>query len=344
MLGGAEYMGQMQLPNGSENRVFRRGDGQVVMAVWNAEPTREKLYLGEQVRQYDLLGRSVSATADGREQVIDVGPTPSFVLGLHEAITRWRMHMKFEKNQVPSVFSKPHHNSLSFKNFFPQGVGGTMKIVVLEDGAPGAAATPADAKLASGFSLDRWTIEPPQATFQLPTEGEMKFPFDIKLKDALFGKQPMRIDFTVEADERYQFSVYHQMEVGTEDLTLHVKSRLDKEGTLIVEQRMTNSAGRLADFKCYLRVRGHQPQRMQVYRLGPNPDRKIYRFAEGAELIGETMMLEIEELNGPRVLKYRFVAGAPQREPVNIESTDSPHDPAQPESNEPPPALARHGS
>ena len=81
----------------------------------------------------------------------------------------------------------------------------------------------------------------------------MKFPFDIKLKNALYGKQPMRIDFTIEADERLEFSVYSEMEVGTEDLTLDVKSHLDKDGTLIVEQLMTNRTDRLADFKCHLR-------------------------------------------------------------------------------------------
>ena len=47
MLGGAQYIGQIQLPGGSENRIFLRGDGQVVMVAWNREPTREVLYLGD---------------------------------------------------------------------------------------------------------------------------------------------------------------------------------------------------------------------------------------------------------------------------------------------------------
>ena len=88
------------------------------------KPTREVLYLGDNVQQFDMLGRSTPAEQQGREQAIEVGPTPTFVLGLHEAITRWRMNVQFETNQVPSIFSKPHHNSLTFKNFFPQGVGG----------------------------------------------------------------------------------------------------------------------------------------------------------------------------------------------------------------------------
>jgi hypothetical protein len=52
-----------------------------------------------------------------------------------------------------------------------------------------------------------------------------------------------------------------------------------------------------------------------VYRLGPNHDRKIYKFANGRELVGKEMMLEIEELNGPRFLHYRFVATA-ESEPL----------------------------
>ncbi len=58
MLGGAKYLGEMQLPSNSENRIFLRPDRQVVMVAWNRKPTREVLYLGPNVRQFDLLGRA----------------------------------------------------------------------------------------------------------------------------------------------------------------------------------------------------------------------------------------------------------------------------------------------
>ena len=38
-------------------------------------------------------------------------------------------------------------------------------------------------------------------------------------------------------------------------------------------------------------------------------DRKVYRIPDGADLVGKEMLLEIEEVNGQRMLKYRFVAG-----------------------------------
>jgi hypothetical protein len=306
----------MRLPAGSENQIFRRPDGQVVMVVWNRVPVKETLYLGESVKQFDIFGRGATLDGDANEQTIHVGPTPSFVLGLHDAITRWRMAVAFEKRQVPSVFAKPHPNALRFRNFFPQGVGGSMKIVVLNSRRTEEGKNDKSPVEPSGFMPDRWTIEPPQSSFQLAANAEMKFPFEIELRNALFGKQPVRIDFRVEADRPYQFSVYGELEVGTEDLTLEVTSHLDSDGTLIVEQLMTNNAEQLADFKCFLRARGHRRQRMQVYRLGKELDRKVYRFGNGRELVGKEMLLELEELNGPRELRYRFV---PQNSPLKSE-------------------------
>jgi hypothetical protein len=307
MLGGAEYLGQMQLPAGSTNRIFLRPDGQVVMVVWNTRPTQEVLYLGEDVRQYDVFGRTFTPRLANGQQTVHVDTTPAFVLGLHEAITRWRMAVEFEKRQVPSIYKKPHANSLVFQNFFPQGVGGSLKIVVpheepagVDEGSESGAGPPA------GFTLDRWTIEPPQATFQLAKGQQTNFPFEIELRNALFGKQPVRVDFKVESDVEYRFSVYHELEVGTQDLTLDIACHFDKEDTLLVEQLMTNGADQLADFRCYLSAKGRRPQRMQVYRVGRNPDRKVYRFPNGRGLLSKEMLLEIEELNGPRVLKYRF--------------------------------------
>jgi hypothetical protein len=269
-------------------------------------------------------GRTSLPPESGNEQIIAAGPQPAFVLGLHEAITRWRMSAVFEHHQVPSIFSKPHANALKFKNFFPQGVGGSFKIIVPQQRTEKPAGKEERPKGPAGFVPDRWTIEPPQGVFALAQEEEAYLPFDIRLKDAYFGNQPVRVDFNIQADEPRQFSVYTEMEVGTKDLTLVVDSHIDKDGNLIVEQLMTNNAERLADFRCYLfGVPGQRPQRMQVYRLGPNLDRKVYRVPDGRALVGREMWLEIEELNGPRVLRYRFVAKAkarPKKKPDEQES------------------------
>jgi hypothetical protein len=326
LLGGAQYLGQMQLPAGSANRIFLRPDGQLVMVVWNTKPTQEVLYLGEDVRQYDVFGRTSALQLQDGEQTIHVSTTPTFVLGLHEAITRWRMAVEFETHQVPSIFKKPHPNALRFQNFFPQGVGGSVRVVVPheEHAVDGASGAPE----ASGFTLDRWTIEPPLATFQLAPGQETRFPFEIELRNALYGSQPVRVEFKVESDVEYKFSVYRQLEVGTEDLTLDLECHVGKDGTLLIEQLMTNSAADMPDFRCYLSAKGRRPQRTQVYRLGPNLDRKVYRFPDGRDLMNKEMLLEIEELNGPRVLKYRFLPRdkpKPEVDPESAEKSSSSH-------------------
>jgi hypothetical protein len=308
MIGGGEFLGEMQLPGGSHNRVFLRPDGQVVMVVWNDSPIQEAIYLGKEVSQFDVLGQRTAPRMDKHEHILEVGPMPTFVLGLHEAITRWRMALSFDKNQVPSVYSKKHANAIAVRNFFPQGVGGTLSIVVpnnefgdrLEKGL--ATATPSEAL------SERWSIEPPTGPFRLARDGTFKFPFEIQLKvGANYGSQPIRIDFQVEADENYSFSVYRTMEVGTGDVTLSVNTHINDDGVLIVEQSMTNLGPQPADFRCFLSATGRRRQKSQIYQLsGKTPDRKVYRFPNGDELLGQQMALEIEELNGDRIFQYRF--------------------------------------
>src|SRR5262249_4113435 len=163
--------------------------------------------------------------------------------------------------------------------------------------------------------------------------------------NAFYGKQLVRIDFTVEAEERLQFSAYSSLEVGTKDLTLDVRSHLDKDGTLIVEQFMTNHDKHVADFKCHLRSKGYRPQRMEVYRLGPTMDRKVYRFPDGQDLVGKEMLLEVEEVNGPRVLKYRFVASdhIKEEQVSQDEKTDHRGDAQKAQSSRPLAPLAKLG-
>jgi hypothetical protein len=216
-------------------------------------------------------------------------------------------------------------------------VGGTVKIVLPQERGVVESASGQEGA-APGFFADRWSIEPPQTSFQLAANGETKFPFDIQLKSVWYGKKPVRIDFTIEADEKLEFSIYRDLEIGTEDLSLDVKSHLDKEGTLVVEQTMTNSAVHTADFKCSLRAPGRRPQRMQVYRLGKNAARKIYRIAEGRDLVGKELWLELEELNGPRTLKYRFVAGAQGAESQAVQGPSNAGNVAPPNAEVSPPA------
>jgi len=306
MLGGAKYIGSVQLPSGSENRNFLRPDGKVVMVVWNRTPIEETLFLGNEVQHIDIWGGSTRLATRSYEQTVKVGPVPSFVLGVNEPILRWRMALAFKHDHVESIFAKPHPNSVRFKNFFPQGIGGTISIVAVQNKKQRPSATETNNEVSTRDS-ERWSFDPPERNINLSAGESATFPFDVRLKNAIFGEQPVRVDFVVDADEKYHFSVYRKMWVGSGTISIDFQTHLEKDGTLVVEQIMTNSAPQLVDFKCFLYAKGYRRQRAQVYRLGSTPDRKMYRYRHGASLVGKELTLEAEEIGGERVLKCRFV-------------------------------------
>ena len=286
MLAGANYVGTLQLPGGSQNLVFSRG-GQATMVVWNTQPASEILYLGEEVTQVDPWGRKSTPQKQEHQQVLQVGMIPLFVTGVNEFIARWCMDFVLERNRLSSVFGVRHKNGFALKNPFPRGISGTAELV-----------TP-----------DGWIVEPRQTRFRLgPGEGfrqpfELMFPFD-----ARSGRRTVRMDFNVQADRAYRFSVYRHIDVGLRDVYIEITTRLNAQGELLVDQRFINETSQGVSFNCELFVPDRQRQRTQITGMGQGRDLKTYRLPDGKQLIGKTLWLRAEEIGGSRVLNYRFVA------------------------------------
>ena len=107
------------------------------------------------------------------------------------------------------------------------------------------------------------------------------------------------------ADQQYQYSVYRDLVVGDEFIELELHTRLDRDDSLIVEQRMINHSGDPVDFKCLLYAPGRRRQQMQVFRLSNSYDVKKYLYPNARDLIGSELWLRAEELGGTRVLNHR---------------------------------------
>jgi hypothetical protein len=286
LLSGARYLGSMQLPRHSHNRLFETPTGQVLMVVWNDEPAEEFLQFGDEVRVLDVWGRQQSPRADGDRQIVDVAAMPKFILGINSAIARWGMDVRFAERHVPSVFDKAHRNQIEIRNTFTQGVGGSLEII----------------------GPKKWQIIPQRIDFKLAAGETVLKPFEILLpSDAASGVAPIRVEFTADVDQTYRFSVDRELVVGDGEVDIETTTRLEEDGSLVVEQRMVNHGPRLVDFKCLLYAPGRRRQRLQVFRLGASPDTKIYRYPDGAQLLGAELWLRAEEVNGVRVLNHRFV-------------------------------------
>ncbi len=285
-LAGSKYLGSVSLANNSTNHIFER-DGQIVMVIWNDRLTDERVYLGDDVRQTDLWGHSVKPPKSDAEQVLRVGPLPTFITGLNAPVLRWRMSVQLAETQWPSVFGVAHSNALIVKNSFGQGISGQIRLV-----------TP-----------DGWRTSARDIGFKLAAGETLNQPFEVVLPlDAATGRQDIRFDFDIMADRRYQFSVRRQMDVGMDDIFASVNTRLNEQGELEIEQKLTNETDKVVSFKCFLYAPDRLPVVTQVVEQGRGVDTKNYRLPNGQELLGKNLLLRCDEIAGQRIINFRFVA------------------------------------
>jgi hypothetical protein len=285
-LAGKQYLGSINLLGGSVNHVFGLGE-EIVMVVWNDRPTQERVLLGGNVRQLDLWGRSTLIPTTYGEQMLEVGPMPTLVTGLNGSLFRLRTSIHLQQTTYPSVFGTPHPNVLTLKNSFAQGISGHVRL-----------ATPAG-----------WRTVPRDFNFKLAAGESLNQPFEVTLPlDAVTGKQDLRLDFDLMADQRYEFNVHRSVDVGSDDIYVKVATRLNEHGELEIEQRLVNETDTVASFKCYLYLPERLPVVSQVVEQGRGTDTKTFQLPKGQELVGKTLLLRADEIGGQRIINYRFVA------------------------------------
>ncbi len=286
MLASAEFVGSIDLPSGSENRIFVR-ENDAVMVVWNDTPTEEVIYLGENVRCTDLWGVETVPGLDHHRQVIQVNETTQFVTGLNPAIVRWRQKFAFDEPQIPSIFGRQYGNGYHVENTFDHAVSVTAKLV-----------TP-----------DVWKVTPPESSFRLEKGQPHHQGFSIFLPyDATSGAHDVRCDFEIHDQEPLRFSVYRRMHVGLGGIRVEVQTRLNAEGELEVEQHFINDTDETISFRCYLYVPNRRRQKLDILDLGHGRDVQRFRLPDGAELIGQTLWLKADEIGGSRGLNHQFQA------------------------------------
>ncbi len=285
-LGGAEPLGSVALPHGSSNQVFSRGRD-VVMVVWNRQPVREEAYLGDDVWQSDLWGRRAPAMRISGGQRIDAGPVPVLVTGLDRAAIQWQIDFTLAKASLPSVFDRRHPNLFEARNRFDQEVEGTVEL-----------SGPAE-----------WTLSPRRTRFRLMPGEKLQQPFEITLPvNVSSGSHLIRADFELHAGRPYRFSAWRRVTVGLDEVRVEISTQLNAAGELEVHQRLINESTQAASFRCQLFAPERRRLSTQIVNLGRGDDLRVYRLPDGKELLGKTLWLQAEELNGPRVLNYRFVA------------------------------------
>lgn len=293
-LQGANFLGSFQLPQGSQNFVFQRdGREDVVMFVWNPEPVEETIYLGEstEVTAINLWGEQARVATDpatGR-QILPVGPMPLVIRGCSKPLARWRLAMQFESGRLASA-TGVHQEHLLGRNTFPQGASGTITI-----NAP-----------------SEWDVEPRSFALQVGKNEAFRYPMQITLPpNATLGTVRMAIDVEIDADRKYRIRIYRPMQIGLGDVELTVTDRRLENGFLEIEQTLTNKTSpiEILDFECSLFIPGSKRQKKVIIKQAAGESKKFYYVPEADRLKGQELWLRAEQINGRRVLNYRWVIG-----------------------------------
>jgi len=283
-LGGATHLGSIAMPGGSHNEVFVRGD-KAVMVVWADRPTEETLYLGEDIQHLDLWGRPLPVERREHQQALRVGPMPTIVLGVNPAVARWRIGFQFTPERLPSEFGQPHALRYRVTNPFDVGAGGRMTLV-----AP-----------------DQWRTEPRTSRLSFAPGETVEGQCTVTLPlDASSGNHEVRVDFQVSADRDYRFSVWRHVGVGLGDVLLEATARFADDGSLEIEQQLSNNTDRPARFKCYLYAPGRQRQQALSEPLAQGQQRTRFVLRDARDLAGGKLWLQAQEVGGRRVLNYRI--------------------------------------
>ncbi len=283
-LGGAKFIGCMQLPHGSQNQVFVRADD-AVMVLWNDKPAEEVLYLGEDVKQVDLWGRACTPDKRQNAQVINADALPAFVTGLSMPIARWYIDLSFDRERMPSITGRPQANGFRVKNPFPGEAAGTATILVPRG----------------------WIVIPKRVAFHLAPGEELQQPISLTFPDtAASGRHAVRVEFEIQADRPYKFGVLKHIEVGLGDVRIETQTRLNSENKLEVQQRFVNSTDQPVGFRCELFAPDRRRLMVDVLDQGRGQNLHTYDLEDGKDLLGKTLWLRASEIDGPRVLNYHF--------------------------------------
>jgi hypothetical protein len=284
-LKGATYRGQFDMVQGSPNAVFERGN-EIVLVIWNSEPTTEEYYLGEQAEAVDLWGQRKKLVTDPatQAQVLEVGTTPLIVRGCSVPVAQWRLAVKYAKGRISSEYGQ-HADEIIGVNTFPQGLTGNVTVHF----PPG------------------WQIDPVLWPLHAASGEDYRLPMLLTFpRNTSLGEFRTWIDFEVSADRPYRFRVNLPYCVGLGDVDLKVTSRRTADGRLEVEQRIINNTEPLEilEFNCSLFIPGEVRLRHFVTRLGKGEDQRFY-FVPNAKR-GQELLLRAEQVDGLRVLNYRW--------------------------------------
>ncbi len=287
LIGNLRKTGSLQLQSRARNIVFA-GEGRAVLMVWSAEPTVERMYLGDNVQMIDVWGKvtTLPVQSDSAEpgQNIPIGPVPIFIVGAEPALLAFRMSVELQPNQLDSLLGQIQPMSVKFTNPTKDSLVGSLRVVVPE----------------------AWSIDSPVRNWESLSGRSASETFDVVLGNtAKIGTYDVPLQFELETVPPKLITVHRQISVGPEGLEIKVVTRMLDNNELRVQIEMTNRSNKPQSYDCLLfPPPGRQYQRRFV-SIGPGETIRRELFWQDAdELVGKRMLLRAIEQDGTRVVNF----------------------------------------
>ncbi len=288
-IGGRQFVGSINMPHSSANHIFSDGnDG--VMLMWNSTPVQERLFLGKNISATDVWGKPLPvSTVTNRngmeEQVINVGEWPLIIRGVNVEVVRWRQFFELKTDHLASRVGAAITLPVSLTSPFEQSISGTMTLVSDTLLAEGQVQLPL--QIASGRKQDR------------------EIPLELR-GDASAGTHQLRFDFDIDANERFQFSVYREITLGMGDVRFVWDSTRLSDNQILLRLELQNNTDAPISFDCKLFPPGQPYQRFQILQAAPGFTSKEFTLnvTDSGQLLEH--WIRCEGIGTGRILNYRI--------------------------------------
>ncbi|MFW6153925.1 MAG: hypothetical protein ACOC95_01795 [Planctomycetota bacterium] len=286
-LSDARCLGTARLDAATVAVVFAKPDGEGVMLIHRRPDERYNeplsMTLSDSAYLVDLWGRRSAPRREAGRAIIQPTATPLLLAGCPApALALWGS-LRFEPSLLESTY-REHTGRVRFTNPFSQPVSGTIRFEPPEG----------------------WTIRPRMARFSAapggPWSGELtiRFPYS-----ATVGLHQVNVVLEVDAHRGRRIEAPAFFHLALPDVTFDPISAIADDGKLHVQVCIVNHGREPISVTCFAHPAGRARQSSVVQDLaGGATAVKVFRFDDGAALVGTTLHTGLRQIGGPAVLNH----------------------------------------
>jgi len=278
-LDGLDYINSVEIDQGRFGLRFSSADHTVlVLSSTDPKPYRGMASLGEQVKAYDLWGRTLPLQNNEGGWQVPYRPIV-FLDNVEADLARFLASIRFDPELVPSKFGT-HQVRLVFQNTFSQGINGIVRLQGPTD----------------------WQFDPSGSRFALPAGKDFTLPMKLRFpSNESIGRKSINVRFELEARKLMRLNLSLPLRIGVSDLDMRVIWFLRGQ-EMILWQEVQNKGDKWTDLRAFVVAPERPRMERQIRRLGPGQTAvKEYSLGPWKDMFRKTIRVGFQEVRGTRL-------------------------------------------